>query len=235
VCLDVNVRSVCPNLIKPETVDECHRNAATYILWMSVGGESSRYMRTDGHTERQVDGQADRYDETNRRFRSFLRKCLKRKEQCTTDVKEEKYTQGAEEITLKRIDIWTKEIQQLSVRASHPLHRTTHHQHPDNRHSVFRDLTTKLKGCTTFADISVSDSSPNIVLLRNGKIPDFILGVNPAVGVLDAVFIACCSSSKELWDSALLRHIFYWAHSQNEDNIQIKQGFPCLASVLVTK
>jgi hypothetical protein len=29
-------------------------------------------------------------------------------------------------------------------------------------------------------------------LLRNGKIPDFILGVNPAVDILDAVFITCC-------------------------------------------
>jgi hypothetical protein len=61
--------------------------------------------RTDKQTGREMDGPADRYDETNRRFYSFLRKCLIRKEQCITDVKEEKHTQGTEEIALRCTDM----------------------------------------------------------------------------------------------------------------------------------
>jgi hypothetical protein len=72
------------------------------------------------------------------------------------------------------------------------MHCITHYQHPDNRYRVFLDRTTLLKGCTTFAYVSVSNSSPVIVLLRNGNIPDFILGINPAVDIVDAVLITYC-------------------------------------------
>ena len=81
--------------------------------------------------------------------------------------------------------------------------------------------------------MSVSNSTT--ILLRNGKIPDIIIGVDPAVGILEVILRACCSSSKQLWDSALLRQVFYWANSQNVDSIENKQGFPCLTFLLVTK
>ena len=65
--------------------------------------------RTDRQTERQTgrrtDGQEDRYDEANRRFVNLFGKRLTRKEHCITDVAEEKYTQGTEEIALKRTDM----------------------------------------------------------------------------------------------------------------------------------
>lgn len=188
-------------------------------------------MRTDGQTGRQMDGPADRYVETNRLFCSFLRKCLRRKEQCITDVKEEKHTQGTEEI------VW--DVQMCEAKRSNSslcgVTQAALHQQPDNRYSVSSRRTIFFKGCTTFANVSISVNSSTIVLFSNGKIPDIIIGVDPAVDILNAIMRACCSSSEQLWDSALLRQFFYWANSQNVRSIETKQGFPCLTFVLVTK
>jgi hypothetical protein len=55
----------------------------------------------------------------------------------------------------------------------------------------------------------MSVSIYTIALFRNGKIPVIIIGVDPAVDILDAILRACCSSSEQLRGSDLLRQVFY--------------------------
>lgn len=206
------------------------------ISWISVGCESSRYMRSDGQTDRQRDGRTGGPIWRNQQtLLQFFEKVphTKRTMYNGRERRKAHTRNGRNSFEMYR---YVKQRDPTAVCAGwRRLHCTTHHQHPDSRYRVSSRRTIFFKGCTTFANVSMSVSIYTIALFRNGKIPVIIIGVDPAVDILDAILRACCSSSEQLWDSALLRQVFYWANSQNVDRIETKQGFPFLTFVLVTK
>jgi hypothetical protein len=153
------------------------------------------YRQAGRQADRQTDGRTDgRILRSRQPLSQFFLESASNEKRTTYNGRE-----GTQEMALKCTCIGIKEIQQLSLRAYRRLQRHPPHctpPHPDNRSSALREQNAPYGRRTTVAIVSVCNSSPNIDLLRNGKILNFIIGASPAVDILDAIFISTLATPK---------------------------------------